>query len=69
MTAYPSTRRKSRHASSQAPRHGSAGAIARLHLTTDSRVVVEFDTARNGHCTVWGDADHLITLIRDVVLL
>ena len=58
------TEEQARQLAQASPRVGEA--IARLHIPFDASVTVEIDTARNGHCTLWGDANHLLSFVADV---
>jgi hypothetical protein len=58
------TDEQARQLAQASPRVGNA--IARLHLPFDAAVTVELDTARNGHCTLWGNATDLLRFIVDV---
>jgi hypothetical protein len=44
-------------------------AVAKLHISPDAAATIEFDTSRNGHCTLWSEPAELLGLIQEVLPL
>ncbi len=61
------TEQDARNLATASPNIGVA--IARLWLPMTLNVRIELDTAKNGHCTIWGDAGDLWNRVNDVIPL